>query len=197
MRASPAAGRSSGRCPRTITRARRASTPTGDFRRPTVAPGSLPWSPHDPRGDVLPAVSLGPPFRLLQGGQQPDPDGARPDLAAAGAEGVRGATAASGGDRGVNKIEALKAARDGLDVTEDLARFAREGWKTIGDDDKESLKWVGVFLRRPTPGHFMMRVRMPNGILTTDQVRLLAQITRESGRSIADITTRQQLQLRW
>ena len=97
----------------------------------------------------------------------------------------------------MNKTEALKTEKDGLDIQEDLVRFAREGWKTIGDDDKERLKWVGVFMRRPTPGHFMMRVRMPNGIVTTDQVRLLAQITRESGRSIADITTRQQLQLRW
>src|SRR5262249_24766061 len=97
----------------------------------------------------------------------------------------------------MNKIEALKAEKDGLDVQEDLVRFAREGWKTIGDDDKERLKWVGVFMRRPTPGHFMMRIRTPNGIVGSDQLRLLAQITRESGRDVADITTRQQLQLRW
>jgi ferredoxin-nitrite reductase len=97
----------------------------------------------------------------------------------------------------VNRIEALKAARDGLDVTEDLVRFAREGWKTLGDDDKERLKWVGVFHRRPTPGHFMMRIRMPNGILGSAQARLLAEIIRRSGRNVADVTTRQQLQLRW
>ena len=97
----------------------------------------------------------------------------------------------------MNKIEALKAARDGLDVSEDLVRFAREGWKTIADDDKERLKWVGVFQRRPTPGHFMMRIRMPNGIVTAAQLRLLAEITRESGRNVADLTTRQQVQLRW
>ena len=97
----------------------------------------------------------------------------------------------------MNKIEALKAERDGLDVAEDLIRFAREGWKTIGDDDKERLKWVGVFLRRPTPGHFMMRVRMPNGLVSAAQCRLLGQITRESGHNVADVTTRQQVQLRW
>jgi ferredoxin-nitrite reductase len=101
----------------------------------------------------------------------------------------------------MNRIEAMKADRDGLDVTEDLARFAREGWKTLGDDDKERLKWVGVFHRKPTPGHFMMRVRTPNGVLTAAQARLLAEITleagRASGRPIADVTTRQQLQLRW
>jgi ferredoxin-nitrite reductase len=97
----------------------------------------------------------------------------------------------------MNKIEAIKSEKDGLEIQEDLVRFAREGWRTIGDDDKERLKWVGVFMRRPTPGHFMMRVRMANGIVTSAQVRLLAEITRESGRPIADITTRQQLQLRW
>jgi ferredoxin-nitrite reductase len=97
----------------------------------------------------------------------------------------------------VNRIEALKAEKDGLDTLEDLARFAREGWKTIADDDKERLKWLGVFHRRPTPGHFMLRVRMPNGIVTSAQARLLGAITKESGHDVADVTTRQQLQLRW
>ena len=50
----------------------------------------------------------------------------------------------------MNKIEALKAEKDGLDVTDDLVRFAREGWKTIADDDKERLKWVG---RLPPQAH--------------------------------------------
>jgi len=101
----------------------------------------------------------------------------------------------------MNRIETLKTEKDGLDVTEDLVRFAREGWKTIADDDKERLKWVGVFHRKPTPGHFMMRIRMPNGIVTAAQARLLGEITQEagraSGRPIADVTTRQQIQLRW
>ena len=97
----------------------------------------------------------------------------------------------------MNKIEALKAAKDGLEVTADLIRFAREGWKTIADDDKERLKWAGVFMRRPTPGHFMMRVRMPNGVLTSSQARVLAGITRESDGNVVDVTTRQQIQLRW
>jgi ferredoxin-nitrite reductase len=97
----------------------------------------------------------------------------------------------------MNKIEALKTAKDGLDVTEDLIRFAREGWRTIADDDKERLKWAGVFMRKPTPGHFMMRVRMPNGVLSSAQARLLAEITKESDGDVADVTTRQQIQLRW
>src|SRR5262249_50518579 len=119
------------------------------------------------------------------------------------AEGVRRAAAAGRSGTRVeragpmNKIEALKSERDGLDVTEALVRFAREGWRTIADDDKERLKWVGVFQRKPTPGHFMMRIRMANGRVTAAQARLLGEITKATGRNIADVTTRQQVQLRW
>ena len=151
----------------------------------------------DPRGHLLPALPLGPAVGLLQGRQQPDALRARPGVEAAGAESLRRAPPQAGREPTVNKIEALKAEKDGLEIQDDLVRFAREGWKTIGDDDKERLKWVGVFMRRPTPGHAMMRIRMPNGVVTAAQVRLLARLTRESGRTIADITTRQQLQLRW
>src|SRR3989454_624765 len=46
-----------------------------------------------------------------------------------------------------------------------------------------------------------MRVRMPKGIVSAARARLLGEITREagraSGRPIADVTTRQQIQLRW
>src|SRR5204863_7180700 len=120
-------------------------------------------------------------------------------VAPARAQSVRGAPAAA--HPAMNRIEAMKAEKDGLEVSEDLVRFAREGWKTLGDDETERLKWVGVFQRKRTPGHFMMRVRMSNGIVTAAQVRLLGEITLEAGRAssrpIADITTRQQLQLRW
>src|SRR5712664_90115 len=158
---------------------------------------------------MLSALPLGSASRVLQERQQPDAERSRSGVAPTGTEGLRRAPAAGRrGDRGrgvdqglgvdhMNKIEALKAERDGLDVAEDLIRFAREGWRTIADDDKERLKWAGVFHRKPTPGHFMMRIRMPNGVVTAAQARLLGEITRTTGRNIADVTTRQQVQLRW
>lgn len=96
-----------------------------------------------------------------------------------------------------NKFEELKKAKHPLDVLPDLHRYAQEGWEAITDDDKERLKWYGVFFRKRTPGHFMMRIRIPNGIATSTQVRELARITRDYGRDVIDITTRQQVQLRW
>jgi ferredoxin-nitrite reductase len=96
-----------------------------------------------------------------------------------------------------NKIEVLKKAKPGLDVLPDLHRYAAEGWEAITEDDVQRLKWYGVFLRTPTPGHFMLRVRVTNGIATARQFREFARIAREFGRGFAELTTRQQVQLRW
>jgi ferredoxin-nitrite reductase len=97
----------------------------------------------------------------------------------------------------MNKIEEYKREKDGLDIVHDIPRYAAEGWESISDGDKERLKWAGVFFRRQTPGHFMMRLRIPNGIVTATQFRTLGEISEQFGRGFADITTRQQMQLRW
>ncbi len=96
----------------------------------------------------------------------------------------------------MNKIEEYKRERDGLDVWAEIERYSREGPEAISERDKVLMKWYGVFFRRHTPGFFMMRIRIPNGIASTAQVRALAQITHTLGAGFADITTRQQIQLR-
>jgi ferredoxin-nitrite reductase len=96
----------------------------------------------------------------------------------------------------MNKIEEYKREKGGLEILDDIPRYAVEGWEKITDGDKERLKWAGIFFRRQTPGRFMMRLRVPNGILRAMQLRTLGEISREFGRSFADLTTRQQIQLR-
>ncbi|MCS7031748.1 MAG: ferredoxin--nitrite reductase [Gloeomargarita sp. SKYG116] len=97
-----------------------------------------------------------------------------------------------------NKFEAIKREKDGLKVKEEIAAFARMGWEQIPKDDLEvRLKWLGVFFRPVTPGRFMLRLRLPNGIATSAQLRTLAHIINRYGdEGSADITTRQNLQLR-
>ncbi len=96
----------------------------------------------------------------------------------------------------LNKVERFKQERDGLDVEDDVPRFVRDGWETIGDADRERLKWLGVFFRRQTPGRFMMRIRMPNGFANASQLRTISELSRDYGTGFVDITTRQQIQLR-
>ena len=96
----------------------------------------------------------------------------------------------------MNKIERIKLEKDGLDIKHDLRRFAEEGWEAISEDDVQRLKWYGLFLRNPTPGFFMLRVRIPNGHTFSYQIKVLAQIAQDFGNGVIDITTRQQLQIR-
>ena len=97
-----------------------------------------------------------------------------------------------------NKFEQIKTAKDGLRVREEIAQFAQMGWEQIPKDDLEvRLKWLGVFFRPVTPGRFMMRLRLPNGIATSQQLRTLGEIIDRYGKEgSADITTRQNIQLR-
>jgi ferredoxin-nitrite reductase len=94
-------------------------------------------------------------------------------------------------------IEQIKAARNGLDVLPDIYRYAREGFAAIPPDDLERMKWYGLFHRKQTPGFFMMRLRLPNGIVSSNQLHALAGIARDFGRGSIDLTTRQNIQLRW
>jgi ferredoxin-nitrite reductase len=98
----------------------------------------------------------------------------------------------------LNKFEKFKAEKDGLAVKDELEYFAQIGWEAVDKTDLEHrLKWVGVFYRPVTPGKFMLRLRTPNGILTSEQMRTLAEIVQRYGDDgSADITTRQNIQLR-
>ena len=99
---------------------------------------------------------------------------------------------------GCNAAETAKALKggDGLRIREDLPRLIAQGHESLTTAEKDLLKWVGVFLRKPTPGRFMMRVRMPNGFTNSRQLRAIADLSRRLGNCVLDITTRQQIQLR-
>lgn len=98
----------------------------------------------------------------------------------------------------LNKVEKVKAAKDGLDVKNELEHFAQIGWEALDKEDLEiRLKWLGIFYRPVTPGQFMLRMRLPNGVVTSEQMKVLAAgIERYGADGTADITTRQNIQLR-
>src|SRR5262249_60519289 len=69
----------------------------------------------------------------------------------------------------------------------------------------ETQRRSGIEGRRPgaledaeiEDSYFMMRVRIPGGQLTTDQLRAVADVAKEYGRDLADITDRQNVQYHW
>ena len=98
----------------------------------------------------------------------------------------------------LNKIEQNKASKDGLLVGSEIEKFAELGWEQVDETDLQlRLKWYGMFWRPKTPGKFMLRLRVPNGVLSAQQLRVVASIVERYGdNGSCDITTRQNLQLR-
>jgi ferredoxin-nitrite reductase len=97
-----------------------------------------------------------------------------------------------------NAVEGYKASLngDGLRILDHIPQMIERGVESLTPAEKELLKWVGVFYRRPTPGKFMMRIRMPNGFAKSEQLRAIAELSRRLGNGVVDITTRQQIELR-
>ncbi|HXF65006.1 MAG TPA: hypothetical protein VNK95_25490 [Caldilineaceae bacterium] len=96
-----------------------------------------------------------------------------------------------------NDIETLKKVKRPLTIIDDIYRWAEQGFESIPPEAYDLLKWYGLFHRKQTPGYFMLRMRISNGVLTTQQLRTLAGISRDYGRGVGDFTTRQNIQLRW
>lgn len=105
-----------------------------------------------------------------------------------------------------NPIEKAKLKKDGTSAFVDVYEYAakiRSGemtWEEVEDADLNSrLKFVGMLHRaKRTPGQFMMRLKVPNGIVNADQMRFYADCVEKYGdeKGVVDITTRQNIQLR-
>ncbi|MGZ0050388.1 nitrite/sulfite reductase [Brevibacillus gelatini] len=101
-------------------------------------------------------------------------------------------------DPSLNKMELTKLEKDGLDVIETIINtYSKEGFASIEPSDMDRFKWAGIYQQRPKDGHFMMRVRIPGGIMTSEQARVLAKIAQDYGRDLVDVTTRQAVQFHW
>lgn len=109
-----------------------------------------------------------------------------------------GSAAEPDGPAPLTKIEAAKAAFCGLELEPRLAELASRGWQQLDEATLTiHLKWLGIFFRPVTPGRFMLRLRLPNGVIRAEQLAVLAEAVDRCGEhGSADITTRQNLQLR-
>lgn len=54
----------------------------------------------------------------------------------------------------MNKVEAMKSVKDGLEVLQDVPEYAAAGWESIPVEERDRLKWAGVFFPSANPGPF-------------------------------------------
>jgi len=109
------------------------------------------------------------------------------------------------------KSERLKRAMNPWEGLAEIRRFAREGFDSIPAEWIGTyFRWWGVYTQGDGAGvvggqggqgralpFFMLRIRIPNGLLRSDQLRTIANLTRRYARGTADLTVRQNIQLHW
>ncbi|MGA8940188.1 MAG: precorrin-3B synthase [Acidobacteriaceae bacterium] len=109
------------------------------------------------------------------------------------------------------RSERLKVEKNPWAAWDEVRRFAREGRESVLPEWAEFyFKWWGVYTQGDGAGvtggsggvgkateYFMMRIGLPNGLLTASQLHTIAEITERYARGVADITTRQNIQLHW
>jgi sulfite reductase beta subunit-like hemoprotein len=96
-----------------------------------------------------------------------------------------------------NSIERLKREKHPYDVLEDIPRFIEMPYEEIPEEDILRLQWYGLYHDKPKIGNFMMRVKIPNGILSPTQLRTIGRISRQYGENTGELTTRQDVQIHW
>jgi ferredoxin-nitrite reductase len=110
----------------------------------------------------------------------------------------------------LNPVEQLKLSRHPFEVAQAVIdTYSKQGPDSIAKvpGEQERLKWVGMYPQRQGGDAFMMRIKVPGGVMTAPQVReigVAADAFAEGpddspvfGNRYADLTTRQDIQLHW
>ncbi|MFJ9665307.1 nitrite/sulfite reductase [Streptomyces sp. NPDC101219] len=122
---------------------------------------------------------------------------------------------AAGHHTPLNGNEQLKKDDDGLNVRTRIETiYSMRGFQSIDPNDlRGRFRWWGLYTQR-RPGidggrtgllepeeledeYFMLRVRITGGRLTTEQLRVIGELSETYARGTADITDRQNVQFHW
>ena len=109
------------------------------------------------------------------------------------------------------RAERLKIEKNPWDAWDEVREFARKGRDSVLPEwTGLYFKWWGIYTQGDGAGvtggvggegktteYFMMRIGLPNGLLTAHQLHVIADLTEKYARGVADITTRQNIQLHW
>jgi ferredoxin-nitrite reductase len=110
----------------------------------------------------------------------------------------------------LNSVEQLKLSRHPFEVAQAIIdTYSKQGVVSINQvpGEMERFKWVGMYPQKQGGDAFMMRIKVPGGVMTAAQVReigVAADAYAEGpddsavfGNRYADLTTRQDIQLHW
>src|SRR3954449_4957246 len=96
-----------------------------------------------------------------------------------------------------NSVERIKRDKAPLGIRDELPALIAAGYEQMAEEDIVRLQWWGLYHDKPKIGTFMLRVKIPSGILTAGKLRAIGEVSNRYGRGDAELTTRQCIQLHW
>src|SRR5688500_10378966 len=112
-------------------------------------------------------------------------------------------------DQTLNKVEKIKQERHPLEVYGAIINTYSKDLSAMDavPGEVERLKWVGIYPQKQGGNAFMMRIKIPGGVLTPEQTRVIGKIAADFargpvpnphfGNNFLDLTTRQDVQMHW
>jgi ferredoxin-nitrite reductase len=112
-------------------------------------------------------------------------------------------------DQTLSKVEKIKQERHPLEVYGAIIDTYSKDLSAMDDvpGEVERLKWVGIYPQKQGGDAFMMRIKIPGGVLTPGQTRVVGKIAADFargpvpnphfGNNFLDLTTRQDVQMHW
>ncbi|MCK4875846.1 MAG: nitrite/sulfite reductase, partial [Sulfurimonas sp.] len=98
------------------------------------------------------------------------------------------------------RVERIKKAKSGLDVLKDIHHYAISG-DELNPEDIDRFKWYGLYSQNRNlqdaddeTQYFMLRVKLVQGSMNVEQMRVISGISKEFARGTASFTTRQDIQ---
>src|SRR5438046_8026383 len=96
-----------------------------------------------------------------------------------------------------NSVERIKRDKPPLRIRDELPALIAAGYESMAEEDIVRLQWWGLYHDKPKIGTFMLRVKIPSGILSAAKLRAIGEVANRYGRGDAELTTRQCIQLHW
>jgi ferredoxin-nitrite reductase len=109
----------------------------------------------------------------------------------------------------LNKVEKIKLERHPLEVYEAIIETYSKNLAAMDEvpGEVERLKWVGIYPQKQGGDAFMMRIKVPGGVLRPEQAKVIGKIATDFangpipnphfGNNFLDLTTRQDVQMHW
>jgi ferredoxin-nitrite reductase len=112
-------------------------------------------------------------------------------------------------DQRLNKLEKIKLERHPLEVRQAIVDTYSRDLAAIDEipGEVERLKWVGIYPQKQGGDAFMIRIKVPGGVLNPEQAKVIGRIAADFangpvanphfGNNFLDLTTRQDVQMHW